>query len=67
MFVQQQTLRPQEHADEIAFLGDVIQRLRTDANGAAAMCIARLCALEARAKPALCAFNPREEEERASW
>jgi hypothetical protein len=65
MFIQQQVLRQGEHADEIAVLGEILDRLRSkDVDSATAFCMARLVQLEAKSQPKLAAFNSREEEPR---
>jgi hypothetical protein len=65
MFIQQQILRPQEHADEIDVLNAILCHIQDgNAQAAAKLCMARLVALEALSNPTLATFNPREEMER---
>jgi hypothetical protein len=62
MFIQQQTLTPQKHADELAFLNEVISLWgRRDFDAAATLCMERYCALQEDAAPTLGLYDPRAE------
>lgn len=62
MFIQQQTLKPTLHAEELAFLNEVISLLgKHDVETAMSLCMGRHCDLEAKSKPEVIQYDPRTD------